>query len=463
MKGIRFIFLLLVFAATTQMQALAEELHWALRLFKLGIAPMTTIMPANAQGREVNDLYELLIYISLAIFVIVSAIFIYISIAFYHKKRDKPQEIHGSALMESVWTAIPVIILIIIAIPTVKLIFKIGTIPDLTAKTELTYYYPDEEDPSKRVQVYKRYLEVNVIAHQWWWEFEYLGYYFRIDGEKEEQFEKIPKITANEFWLPTNIPIKMNLISEDVIHSFWIPRLGGKLDVLPGQDNKMSFIIEEEGIYEGQCTEYCGASHALMRMQVRAVSMEKFTKWTKWGNGELVVKSESALRGQEAFNACIGCHTLDGVRPYEDRQERIEEDLEEFESDMEDYREELAEFQELVKTKYPDLHPRDLREVDEYPEVPEKPHLYQGIYKTIAPDLTDLRFRGKILSGIQVNTRENLKAWIKNPASIKPEIAGTVVTRMNAFEGMFPDETIDDIIEFLMTVEYTDSVTPEEL
>ncbi|PCI29135.1 MAG: cytochrome c oxidase subunit II [SAR324 cluster bacterium] len=441
----------------------SKELHWAVRLFGLGTSPQSTILPANALSREVNDLYALLLYISVGIFSFVFLLFLYIIIRFNHKRGKEAQEIHGSTLLETTWTIIPFLILIVIAVPTVRLIFKIGTMPNLAAQEELVYRFPNEVDPTKRIQSYSRYLEVNVIGHQWWWEFEYVGYYSRQEGIDEPIFTPVKKVTANEAWLPLGVPIKLNLISEDVIHSFWVPRLAGKLDVLPGKENQMQFIVEEEGLYTGQCAEYCGASHALMRFQVRGVTAERFQQWVEWGLGDLEVESEAAERGMAAFGACVACHTLEGYRPYENRSSRIETAMGDYREELEEYKLEIKAFEQRKRAENPDLHPRDLLTDDDRPFLPEKPHPHRGEFRTIAPDLTDMRFRHYLLSGIEKNTKEVLKAWIENPPAIKPETENTVVTRMPPFKGMLEEQTIDDIVEFLRTLKYSDSVEPKLL
>ena len=108
-------------------------------------------------------------------------------------------------------------------------------------------------------------LEIKVVAHQWWWEFDYP------DGAK----------TSNELHIPVNRPIRLSLESADIIHSFWVPQLGGKRDVVPGQINELTFVATVPGMYPGQCAEFCGLSHANMRFRTFVDSPDDFAKWDR--------------------------------------------------------------------------------------------------------------------------------------------------------------------------------------
>ena len=420
----------------------------------LGQSPQTTITPSNKLGMEINDLYGLVTYISVAIFLIIVVIFFIIAFKFREKVHPEPEEEHGSIFMELFWTILPVVIVVILAVPTISLVFKIRKVPDLSSRSTLVYEYKDQ------VEEFNKYLEITAIGHQWWWEFEYEGYHTRKFGDKKETFIPINKVTANEPWLPVGIPIKVNLISEDVIHSFWVPKLSGKVDVLPGQKNSLAFIIEEEGNYWGQCAEYCGASHAFMRFNVQGVSQEKFDEWLNWGKGILVVGSEKAQKGQVLFGTCLTCHSLNGMKTHIKRRDRLAEDLPKYDEAVSYYQNLLRNWEAQKRQEGVFHHGIEYLEAPTRPVAPEKPEPYKGHYKTIAPDLTDLRFRNRILAGIQDNTRENLKNWIKDPGSQKPEIKGTPVIRMIPYMDIFNDEEIDSVIEFLMTLEYTESPAP---
>jgi cytochrome c oxidase subunit II len=144
-------------------------------------------------------------------------------------------------------------------------------------------------------------LQVTVTAHQWWWEYEY----------HEEGV-----ITANELHIPAGRPVFLALESEDVIHSYWVPRLAGKIDVVPGRTNHLTIEADEPGEYHGTCAEYCGLSHANMRFRVFAHTPADYERWVQ---DQLAPPAEPATdlerRGLEIFSAeaCVACHTVQGV------------------------------------------------------------------------------------------------------------------------------------------------------
>ena len=165
-----------------------------IKFFKMGQSEMTTIAPTNALGREINQLYALLTWIGVGIMAIVGILFFVIIFRFREKKHSKATYLgeKRSNILELLWTVIPALILVIIAIPTVKLIFKIEKFPDFADKKAIHYTFGSEADQS-----YNRYLRVAVIGHQWWWEFEYLGWHILENGE--EKFIPINKVAATFF------------------------------------------------------------------------------------------------------------------------------------------------------------------------------------------------------------------------------------------------------------------------
>jgi cytochrome c oxidase subunit 2 len=439
-----------------------------IKFFKMGKSEMTTIAPVNALGREINDLYGFITWIGVGIFAIVTGIFLIVILFFREKKstgaiqtlrhesdfkqKSTKGEGRGKFLLEVTWIVIPSIIIVLIAIPTVKLIFKIEDFPSLKGNKQLVYKFDKEPD-----QVYNKYLKVNVVGHQWWWEFEYLGMYELVNGI--ETFTPMPKITSGEARFPVNVPILFQVNSEDVIHSFWAPRLGGKIDANPGYNNHISFVFEQEGYFYGHCVEYCGASHALMRLNLVGVSFEEFQEWMSWGKGDVVASSASAQRGKELMTSCLACHTMAGMKDFVPRTKK-------YETALLDYFQQKKEYEKAIKNwkKTPEA------ELDGHfdiyktkPKPPIKPRSYQEYLKTVAPDLTDISLRKRIISGIQENSRENLVRWIQNPPKIKPEIRRTVVPRMPVYENIYTEEQIGDIVEFLLTVEYSESPKKETL
>ena len=241
-------------------------------------AHQTTFDPAGPVARMQQDLFIIVLWAAVFVFVVVEAALIYILVRYRRRARNSliPQT-HGNTRLEIAWTIAPAIILLIIAVPTIITLFAVAN-----PKTE-----PE--------------LEINVTGHQWWWEFEY---------------PKQGIVTANEMHIPRDTVVKLNLRSDDVLHSFWVPKLAGKVDLIPGRTNTMWIESEREESFLGQCAEFCGEAHALMRFRVIAQSQEDFEAWT------LALKRPAspsqdgeAAVGAELFSqkGCIACHTIEGT------------------------------------------------------------------------------------------------------------------------------------------------------
>src|SRR6476469_10288696 len=191
-------------------------------------------------NREVGTLFKILIYLGTAVFIFVEALLVYVIFRYRRRSEsDRPEHVHGNTTLEILWTAIPALILAFIAVPTVRTIFK-------------------TEAPAKADA-----LAVAVLGHQWWWEFRYPQY-------------KIT--TANELYLPVGRKVNFTLTSQDVLHSFSIPRLGGKRDLITNHKNFLWFTPDSIGeqALNGMCAEYCGSSHANMRFKVFTVTPQDF-------------------------------------------------------------------------------------------------------------------------------------------------------------------------------------------
>ncbi|MDB4881524.1 MAG: cytochrome c oxidase, subunit [Gemmatimonadetes bacterium] len=194
-------------------------------------------------NRDIAYLFDILIWLGTAVFVFVEFILLYAIFRYRRKsENDRPEHVHGNTTLEILWTAIPALILAFIAVPTVRTIFK----TQARAKADA--------------------LQVEVIGHQWWWEFRYPQY-------------KIT--TANELYLPVGRTVNFTLRSEDVLHSFWIPQLGGKRDLITNHPNYLWFTPDSAGVqaWNGMCVEYCGASHANMRFKAFTVTPAEFAQW----------------------------------------------------------------------------------------------------------------------------------------------------------------------------------------
>ncbi len=266
--------------------AAALAIALALALAPAAVRAETTSIldPASPNAESLKLLYDIIFYLGLTVFLLVEGLILYAIIRFRHREGDaEPEQIHGSAPAEIAWTIAPTIIVVILAVVSYGPLVEAGRVPDDA-------------------------LVVNAIGHQWWWEFEYP------DAEVR---------TATELVVPVGRAIRVNLDSTDVIHSFWVPQLAGKVDAVPGTrdggagQNHLWFVPEREGRFEGQCAELCGAQHAGMRLAVVAVSQEAFDAWLAEQDRPAAQPAPGSpeARGQAiiAEKACSGCHVIDGV------------------------------------------------------------------------------------------------------------------------------------------------------
>lgn len=148
--------------------------------------------------------------------------------------------------------------------------------------------------------------DIRITGHQWWWEVEYVG---------EDPHQRV--VTANEIHVPVGAPVDFELVSADVIHSFWVPQLHGKVDLIPGRENHLRLQADEAGIFEGQCSEFCGAEHAQMRLLLIAEPPEAFARWLEGQRRDAVApEGQVAQTGQTLFEdkACGLCHTIRGTQ-----------------------------------------------------------------------------------------------------------------------------------------------------
>ncbi len=206
-------------------------------------------------NREVGHLFDILLWLGGFVFVFVEGLLLY-TIWKYRRKSesDRPKHVHGNTTLEILWTAIPAVILAIIAVPTVQTIFKTQAVASADA------------------------LQVEVWGHQWWWEFRYPQYTTTGANGKVDTL-----VTANELYLPVGRKVNFKLQTIDVLHSFWIPQMGGKRDLITNHVNYLWFTPDSvgEGAWNGFCAEYCGASHANMHFKVFSVTPPNFDAWTK--------------------------------------------------------------------------------------------------------------------------------------------------------------------------------------
>jgi cytochrome c oxidase subunit 2 len=230
------------------------------------------------------DLYNLIFWIAVGVFIVVEALLVYTVIRFRQRQAGEiPAQTHGSTALEIGWTIVPFLILAFIAVPT------LSTITAATA-----------------AQTGPDVIHVKVIGHQWWWEFQYPD----LVGPGQTV------ITSDELHIPVGQKIDLDVESADVIHSFWVPKLGGKVQAIPNQHNNSWIQADEAGTYRAQCYQLCGLSHANMRFIVIAEPKDTFNTWAKSQTSPAAKpQSADAQKGALAFatGACVGCHTISGT------------------------------------------------------------------------------------------------------------------------------------------------------
>jgi cytochrome c oxidase subunit 2 len=203
--------------------------------------PQTTLLPRGDFARIADDLLDITVKWALLVFVLVEGVLIYAIFRFRGKPGDpEPRQMHGNTTVEIIWTIIPALILAAIAVPTVRAIFQTNAFPKQDA------------------------LIIEVVGHQWWWEFRYPEYNLT---------------TANEIHVPVGRTVDLRMGSSDVIHSFWVPQFAAKRDVFANRETRMWFKAEVEGDYPGQCAEFCGIQHGRMGYRIKAQTPAEFDGW----------------------------------------------------------------------------------------------------------------------------------------------------------------------------------------
>lgn len=246
--------------------------------------PQSTLAPKADFAELLDQVYRRSFQLATIVFFLVEGALVWALFRFRGKPGDaEPAQTHGNALLEVVWTAIPAVILVFIAIPTIQTIFKTAAVPT--------------DDP----------LVIEVTGHQWWWEFRYPEYNL---------------VTAGDMHVPTGRTVDLRMTTDDVIHSFWTPQLAGKRDVFPKRDNRLWFRTDSAGTYPGQCAEFCGTQHARMAFQVVAQDPAAFDAW-RTGLAAVGAPPDSGApapdplvaQGQQLFavKGCVGCHAVTAV------------------------------------------------------------------------------------------------------------------------------------------------------
>jgi cytochrome c oxidase subunit 2 len=243
-----------------------------------GESYLSTLQPQGDNAQILYDLMILSTIIMAVVVAVVTVIFVYATLKFRRTKENEnviPKQVEGNHKLEVIWTVIPIILLLILTIPTVKATFDL----DIPSAGDI----PEDA------------VEVNVTGKQYWWEFEY----------PDEEF-----VTSQDLIIPTGEKVYLSIKAGDVKHAFWVPAIAGKIDANVEGENFMWLNAEEPGIYYGKCAELCGASHALMDFKVKAVPKEEYNEWVaSMKKPTEPAETELAVQGEEIFNqSCISCH-----------------------------------------------------------------------------------------------------------------------------------------------------------
>jgi cytochrome c oxidase subunit 2 len=344
--------------------------------------PFTTITPQTDKASEIQWLYTIVFWASLVVFIAVQFGIVYVVLRFRRRSNQRPEQVHGNTRLEIAWTIIPAVILLVIYIPTARVIFD-------HAAAE------DEAD-----------FVVNVYGKQWWWEFDYPEIPADPDNPDAGNL-----VTANEVRIPEGANVVFNLQSNNVIHSFWVPQLSGKLDVMPGHRNQLQFTANTVGEYFGECAEFCGAAHAWMRFKVLVVPEGEFDAWVEaWRTPPSYDADPDDEAGvaqvPPAFGVCLACHQINGTNA-------------------------TIAPQGFGTNPVPDTG-------------------------NPGPNLTLLACRDTIGAGILVNNEENLRRWLTHTDEVKQ---GVYMPNYYA-AGQLSDEQVDELVEYLMSLQPEDGCPP---
>src|SRR5882672_3440196 len=283
--------------------------------------------PRSTPAESIRHLSYFVLGITGVIFLVVFSLLSYVVMRFRNRVTDsnrEPAQVYGSTQIELAWTIIPILIVVVLFLATARVIHAIQDAPKPAGAVEVT-----------------------AIGHQFWWEFRY---------------PKLGIVTANELHVPVSdaaypTPTFLKLLSADTDHSFWIPQLAGKTDLIPNHPNETWVDPHETGLFLGQCAQYCGTQHAKMLLRVSVDGPEDFAAWVS-AQQKSAVEDTGAIAGRRVFesNACMNCHAVGGTAA-------------------------------------------------------------DGRF---GPDLTHLMSRTTIAAGAAKNTHDNLRLWIQDPSAIKP-------------------------------------------
>lgn len=337
--------------------------------------PTMTIDPYKSpENREIWSLYSLVFWLAVAVFIVVEAMLFYAVIRYRSRPgQPLPRQVHGNNRLEITWTIIPALLLIIIAVPTVQVIISQAA--------------PAPADA----------LNIRIIGHQFWWEVRYPDPTDPTNRDKD-------LVTANEIHVPVGRTAAFALTSNDVQHSFWIPLLGGKMDLFPNRTNYIKYTPLEAGKYYGQCAELCGTAHGFMKMYLFADSQTDYDTWFAAQKGQPSPTSNGSAgsdvikQGEQLVlgGGCVQCHYIEGTNA-------------------------------------------------------------RG---RVGPNLTHFGSRTAFAGAWVENNEANLKTWIHDPAILKPGVTtyvgnsignGQLISRMPAYPD-YSDAQLTAIAQYLLSL-----------
>ncbi|MCG7342746.1 cytochrome c oxidase subunit II [Sporosarcina sp. ACRSL] len=258
-----------------------------------GQEELSTLLPAGQVGQDQFNLLLLSSGIMLLVIIVVVAIYLIALVRFRRSRLGEdhiPEQVEGSHKLELIWTVIPILLILLLAVPTVYYTYKLGDVSAMGAV--------DDDGNAEN-------LVIDVTAKLYWWEFEY---------------PELGIVTAQELVVPMDEKVYFNLIAADVKHSFWIPAVGGKLDTNVENVNKFYLVFEKDskdlkdGVFYGKCAELCGPSHALMDFKVKTMPRAEFDNWVTAMQASADNQVVANPQGEEVFQqSCIGCHATSGV------------------------------------------------------------------------------------------------------------------------------------------------------
>ncbi len=387
--------------------------------------PLSTLSPVGRQGRDIAELINPIFIVAGVVFFLVQGAVLALWWRYrvagsetgdgeygYYYDDEFPDQTHGNNRLEIAWTIVPTVLLAVISVFTLVALFALD---DVKAS---------DED-----------ITVTVIGQQWWWEYQY-----HLDGDTDTPPDFV---TANELVIPVGVDVALDIKSRDVIHSFWIPKLNGKRDAVPGRSHDWVIQSEEPGRFRGQCTEFCGLSHGYMKMVAVALPTAEFHQWknNQMTPAEAPAEGTKAAAGWATFSQqCASCHVVNGLTSAANRGGAA------------------------------DSPPDDWDIYGEHNGGSAGPVLTNELVAGAAPNLTHLMTRGTFagsafdlylnagdhipyleLADSGTLNRGELEAWIYNAPQRKPADADDL-RGMPARTGLSPDD-IDDVVAFLSTLD----------